>query len=67
MIIFIPGRAALISSLTRQSPSQNISNHNRLISSSSATASSPAFITIEPSQQYSFSDPHSEQPSTNAS
>ncbi|CAF5198651.1 unnamed protein product [Rotaria magnacalcarata] len=62
-----PGRAALISSLTRQSASQNISNRNRLISSSSTTASSPAFTTIEPSQQYSLSQPHSEQPSTNAS
>ncbi|CAF1949812.1 unnamed protein product [Rotaria magnacalcarata] len=62
-----PGRAALISSLTHQSASQNISNRNRLISSSSTTASSPAFTTIEPSQQYSLSQPHSEQPSTNAS
>lgn len=60
----IEGRAALISGHSRQSLSQNIPFSNRSITSSTTTASSPAFPTIEPNEQYLQVQSHAEQLST---
>ncbi|CAF0852735.1 unnamed protein product [Rotaria sordida] len=62
-----PGRAALVSGPPRQLIIQNIPNGNRLITSSTTTASSPSFTTIEQISHYSSSHNHSGQPSNSGS
>jgi hypothetical protein len=64
---FIQGRAALVSGSKRQSITNNIPINNRLITSSSTTASSPSFSNIENIRRYSLSRTQSEQPSNSGS
>ncbi len=66
-VLFIQGRAALISGPKRQPVTQNIPIMNRAITSNSASASSPSFSNVEHIRSYSLSRAHSDQPSHTSS
>jgi hypothetical protein len=61
ILLFIQGRAALISGPKRQPISQNIPINNRSITSTSTSASSPSFSNVEHIRSYSLSRTYSDQ------
>ncbi len=63
ILLFIQGRAALISGPKRQPIHQNPPTTNRSIAASTTSASSPSFSNIEHIRSYSLSRTHSEQSS----
>ncbi len=62
ILLFIQGRAALISGPKRQSISHKNPTANRSITSNSTSASSPAFSNIQHIRSYSLSRAYSDQP-----
>lgn len=66
-MLFIQGRAALVSGPKRQSPSENIPiPPSRSIASTSTSALSSSFSNVEHIRSYSLSRNHSEYMSSNS-
>jgi hypothetical protein len=67
ILLFIQGRAALISGPKRQPIHQNPPTTNRSIAASTTSASSPSFSNIEHIRSYSLSRAQSDQTSRTSS